>query len=106
MRRLAKDPDLAFLDAELVNGPTVASAGPSSAEVERKAFFFVLEVIQLMENVWSDFGLESEASRNNPKNAGWMQEFRKWAKSDTVVKTWQASKENYNPLFQQFFETL
>jgi hypothetical protein len=106
MKRLAEDPDLAFLDAELVNGPRVPAAAPPSADIERKAFFFVLEAIQLMENVWSDFGLESAANRNNPKNAGWMEEFRKWASSNTVVKTWKASRDNYNPLFQQFFENL
>jgi hypothetical protein len=102
MSRLAGDPDLAFLDAELVGG----TPAPASAAAERKAFFFVLDAIQLMENVWFEFGLESDANRNNPRNGGWMNTFRKWAKAPTVVKTWKASKDNYNTLFGHFFDGL
>ncbi len=107
MKQLASDPDLAFLDAELVGLVTVETpAVTASADARRKAFFFVLDLIQLMENVWSEFGFEFEANRDNPKNGGWMTMFRKWAKAPSVITTWQASRENYNTLFGHFFDRL
>lgn len=107
MKQLGADPDLAFLDAELLGGlPAEAPALEVSAEARRKAFFFVLDLIQLMENVWFDLGLESEANRDNPQNGGWMTMFRKWANAPSVISTWQASAENYNTLFRHFFDSL
>ena len=40
---------------------------------------FMLEVIQLMQNVHTEFRLEHASNRSNPRNAGWMATFRDWA---------------------------
>jgi hypothetical protein len=106
MKRLAGDPDLAFLDAELAGRtPAAATAMPSTA-AERKAYFFILELIQLMVNVWSEFGLESDVNRNNPTNGGWMNLFRTWAHAPSVRENWRVSRVRCSPLFQQFMDNL
>jgi hypothetical protein len=106
MKRLAGDPDLAFLDAELVGRTSTAAPATPSPDAERKAFFFILDLIQLMENVWSEFGMESDVNRNNPKNGGWMAVFQTWANAPTVAKTWDTERLSYNTLFQQFMDRL
>jgi hypothetical protein len=106
MKQLGSDPELAFLDMELI-GRTVAVPPPAlNAAAERKAFFFVLDLLQLVENIWFEFKLQSAVNRDNPKNGGWMILFRTWAKAPTVVKTWKASRDSFNTLFQQFFDDL
>src|SRR4051794_38037879 len=62
MRQLGSNPDLAFLDAELVGPTSGAAPAPPTAAAERKAFFFVLDLIQLMENIWFEFKLESDVN--------------------------------------------
>jgi hypothetical protein len=106
MKRLAGDPDLAFLDAELAGRTSAATASTPSLAAERKAFFFLVELIQLMENVWFEFGLESNTNRDNPKNGGWMAVFQMWANAPSVTKTWQLSRGRYSTLFQQFIDNL
>lgn len=106
MKRLGSDPDLAFLDVELVGSSSGAAPALPTVDAERKAFFFALDLIQLTENIWFEFKLESHVNRDNPKNGGWMTLFHMWAKAPTVVKTWKASRGSFNKLFQQFFDDL
>ena len=106
MKRLASDPDLAFLDAELAGRTSADTAPTPSPAAERKAFFFTVELIQLMQNVWFEFGLESNMNRDNPKNGGWMAVFQMWANAPSVIKNWQLSRGRYSTLFQQFIDKL
>jgi hypothetical protein len=106
MKQLANEPELAFLDEQLAGITASEPAAPVSAEAERKAFFFVLDLIQLMENVWFELGFESAAIRDNPKNGGWIAMFKKWAKAPVVMKTWEVARENFNTLFGAFFDQL
>ncbi len=105
LKVLALDADLSFLDAELIPGGAATNVTLTPA-IERKVHFFILEVIQLMENVWFEFDLDSQMNRENPKNGGWMQTLRLWSSSKTVQKVWDPSRDNYNKLFQKFFEDL
>ena len=64
---------------------------------------FLVEVIQLIENVYTEFHLEHAANRANPRNAGWMTVFRRWANSPLLYdQVWNKVHGDYNPLFQQF----
>jgi hypothetical protein len=125
LRRLSEDPALSFLDHRIMlrtqsraasEPPAQASTVPATAQanapplppppldwaVNRRAFFFIVDMIQLMENVWSDLGFDRQANRNHPKFQGWIHVFQHWAKDDEFDKVWQQVKKDYNPLFQDF----
>jgi hypothetical protein len=112
MKRLSDDTDLAYLDAQIFCPAGTAKCGPApdpgkkTDEVERKAFFYCLDLIQLMENVWADLHLFNKADRDNPKNGGWIRVFQHWARQPQFKKTWDRAGYTFNPLFQQFFNTM
>jgi hypothetical protein len=107
MKRLSDDPDLAYLDPQIIRSAAPATFMPPPNEsTERKAFYFGLELIQLMENVWSDLHLFNTGDRDSPSNGGWMEVFRYWASQELFRTTWERSRYTYNPLFRQFFDEL
>jgi hypothetical protein len=107
MKRLSDDANLAFLDGEIVLSPQQKpGSGAKDEAARRKAFFVVVELIQIMENVWFDFNLDRAGNRNNPKNQGWMSIFRRWVKADMFPGVWGQVRANYNPLFQDFVDKL
>ena len=72
VRRIAEDPDLAFLDNQLFRGmPTVAQPEVTP----RKAVYFCMEMIQLMEDVYFELNLQHRSVRENPIFAGWLDVF-------------------------------
>jgi hypothetical protein len=73
----------------------------------KETVLFGLEVIQLMQNVYTEFDLQHRANRANPRNAGWMEVFRRWVENDVFYEDiWGIVKDDYHPLFQQFMEDL
>jgi hypothetical protein len=105
MKRLSDDPDLSALGDQLFCAPQQPRT-PVNPVRERKEFLYCLDLIQLMENVWSDLGLEHSSERSNPKNAGWMSVFRVWANQPAFSQAWERASYTYNPLFKAFFEKL
>lgn len=81
---------------------------PPAGQVQpdRRVVAAVLEIIQLMQNVFTEFRLAYPANCANPRNRGWMGVFRRWARSEVVDQVWQGRRTDYNPLFQQFMEDL
>ena len=66
-----------------------------------------MTLMQLMQNVYTEFQLADPFNRANPKNAGWMRVFREWAASDLLQKViWPQIRHDYHPLFHEFFESL
>jgi hypothetical protein len=115
MKRLSEDPKLSYLDREIIprlgkdckDRPLEPDAPADvSEETRRKAFFYCLDLMQLMENVWADLHLYNRADRENPKNGGWMRVFRHWVLQPVFVATWGEASCTYNELFRQFFEQL
>jgi hypothetical protein len=105
MKRLSDDKDLEFIGSQFFRRrPTVAK--PTVSEVSRKAFYFCLDVIQLMQDVYFELEFSSKEIRYSPEYGGWMSTFRDWAASDTVQQTWDIAKSSYNKLFQEFFDEL
>jgi hypothetical protein len=109
MKRLSGDPALlSELGPQLFDWNTPPSQGQYDINDpgHRKMFFYVLELIQLMENVWFDMHLDRKAERDSPRHGGWMSIFARWASQPAVQWTWKWSHKTFNPLFQQFLDTL
>jgi hypothetical protein len=112
MTRISNDTELAFFDTRLFRPPDGPSPntprdlpGEGSA-AGRKAFYVCLDLIQLMENVYTDLHLRNRADRNNPNNAGWMGIFCYWVQGDIFQRTWKTARHTYNPLFREFYDEL
>ena len=73
----------------------------------KEQFVFIVEQIQLMENVFGEFEFEHRARRANPRNRGWMTIFRQWVQSPAFYRgVWPLVKHSYNPVFQDFIKRL
>ena len=117
MERLSADPDLKYQDPQIFCAESSETCGHAAADVgtedpgaadsdtiERKAYFYCLDLIQLMENVWSDLRFFEKTNRDNPQNHGWIMVFRHWSRQPVFQKTWKRARYTFNPLFQQFFD--
>ena len=109
LKRL-EDPNLAHLIPQIFCNQKVdcgAEPKPLAPPPDpQKEFFFCLEAIQLIENVWADVHLFNRSDLENPRNAGWISVFRYWARQPAFQSAWQQASYTYNPLFRQFFEAM
>src|SRR5512138_3180668 len=107
MRALRQEPDFALLVPELL--PEYPPGTPhQTITPNERILLFGTEVIQLIENVYTEYQLEHATNRANPRNNGWMNVFRRWAEPDgfLVKDVWPRVKDSYNPLFQEFMDQL
>ncbi len=115
IERLRNTGELAFLDSQIypewnrllrqgsapeVEPPEHTLWLPKSAEEKRHGFYFCNSLIQLMENVYLDLGLDDEHS--HPDNRGWMNLFKHWSWSGMFRVTWAISAATYGHRFQAF----
>ena len=105
MARLAADPDLRYLDSQVLIGAAFHPR-PMNRKTLRRGWFFCNDCIQLMENVYFDLKLNQERERSNPNVGGWMSVFNHWKSQPEFIATWQQAQKNYNPLFQDFYNSL
>ena len=109
--RLRKDPDLAFLDAQIypewqrlnaqATGPAPTQLWlPTQPAELRAGFYFCNSLIQLMESVYLDLRLAQE--HDHPDNRGWMNLFKHWAWSGMFRATWAICVSTYGARFQTF----
>lgn len=73
---------------------------PDDAEARRDGFYLCASVIQLMENVYTDLGLETHC--DHPDNRGWMNLFRHWSWCSMLRVTWALTAATYGARFQTF----
>ncbi len=108
IKRVSDDKDLRFLDTRLFDKYSDLAAPPLSddPDVLRKAKYICLDLIQLMENVYTDLHFRNRADRCNPSNGGWIQVFRYWTRQDIFQRTWLFARDTYNPLFREFYNDL
>ena len=77
-----------------------------SSDADQQIFLYCLQLIQLMENVWFDLHFDRALERDGPRHSGWISIFARWTQQPAIQWTWKYSRGTFNPLFQQFFETL
>jgi hypothetical protein len=102
MKSLAATPGLKALYEELVSGQRFSgpsrTGAPSPEEVSAG-----MELMQLVQNVYTEFGFDNAFNRANPRNSGWTSVFRKWLRSPILAgEIWPLIASDYHPLFQQF----
>lgn len=99
IRRLGSKTELQPLMADLVfDAPSTLTTG----QLNEEGRAFIIEVIQLMENVHTEYRFDHAVNRANPRNAGWMAVCRRWAKRPVVHGVWKQVEKDYNPIFGQF----
>ena len=105
MRRLAEQSDAQPLLRELVTGKPSSVAVPSP--VPAGLIAAGVDVMQLIENVYTEYGFEHALNRQNPRNHGWVHMFERWVKSPILYNTlWPIVREDYQPFFCTFIEQL
>ena len=94
-----------LLDASLASpNPPPAWTG---AQPTDEQFVYIVEQLQLMENVFVEFEFEHRAHRANPRSRGWMTIFRQWVHNPALYDgVWPRVRHSYNPVFQDFIERL
>jgi hypothetical protein len=104
MSALRTEAALRGLVPELTEGVTAVRRLPKQGTAPER--LFLLEVIQLMENVYVEFHLQYRANRSNPGCAGWMKMLRFWRNSAVLTEVWNDVEDSYNPRFKQFMNTV
>lgn len=99
MRRLGEKDDLQELMADLIFD---AGSSMTPEKLNRESRMLLIEIIQLMENVFTEYRLEHAVNRANPRNAGWMTVFRRWAQRPVLKDVWKQVEKDYNPAFRRF----
>jgi hypothetical protein len=109
MKRLNEDTDLKKLEPQVIRPENpdpqkIAVTFDALPEaVKDKGFYYCLELIQLMENVWADLHLYNSADRDSPRNGGWAAVFKYWVNQPLFEHAWKRAGKTYNNLFQDFF---
>jgi hypothetical protein len=73
----------------------------SSFETFRASFYVSCQILQLMENVYMDLDLEN--TWEHPDNAGWKEQFTRWARLPAISRTWELARHTFGKRFQYFW---
>jgi hypothetical protein len=73
-----------------------------TAEEMRATLYFLVQIIQLMEDAWLACHLETHW--NHPNNLGWMNAFQRWAYTPSFRLWWPILKPMYGSKFRRFME--
>jgi hypothetical protein len=103
MQRIGKDQALTDLNGELTSGKPASTKRPATATAEEISAG--IDLMQLVQNVYTEFNFESAFNRANPRNSGWMSVFRKWRRSPILAELiWPNIRNDYHALFQVFVD--
>ncbi len=101
--RIASDEDLHELGHKLFSvHPEFGPGGIHSPE----EFYFVMVLLQLVEDVYFDFELERTHWQSDPRIGGWIKLFELWASSKIVKDVWSSKKDTFRKDFQNFWDEL
>jgi hypothetical protein len=78
-----------------------SKASPKPEEMDA-TLHFLIQMIQLMEDVW--FAAYLETHWNDPNNLGWMNTFQRWAYTPSFRLWWPILKPMYGRKFRRFME--
>jgi hypothetical protein len=102
MRQLMATEGLKPLYRELVE-PVALPRSEKTPEM----VVFSMGLLQLMQNVYTEFRLEGAFNQANPRNSGWIQVFYRWLQSDLLYnQIWPDLRNDYHALFRQFVDDL
>jgi hypothetical protein len=96
-----------FPEVQAALGPSPAPTGaitpPLAAptpDETTKTLYFLMLVIQVMEDAW--VGAELETLWSHPLNEGWMNYFQRWASTPSFRRWWPILRPIYSPGFRDF----
>jgi Patatin-like phospholipase len=72
----------------------------------RRKFYFYLQLLQLIEDVFVDLDFGSAYKWNHPTTKGWRTVIQYWAKRPEMKEVWEKQKENYGQPFHACFDDL
>ncbi|MGB9123914.1 MAG: hypothetical protein WCE73_25080, partial [Candidatus Angelobacter sp.] len=72
----------------------------------RRKFFFYVQLLQLIEDVFVDLEFSSAYRWNHPATAGWKQVLEHWADQPDMRDVWEKQKDNYGQPFRDCFDDL
>jgi hypothetical protein len=72
----------------------------------RREFFFYLQLLQLIEDVFVDLEFGSAYRWNHPSTAGWKKVIEHWARQQRLREVWEKQKDNYGQPFHDCFADL
>jgi patatin-like phospholipase len=82
--------------------PKFGSHTPMNSKEMSRVLHFLLQIIQLMEDVW--IGCQLETHWNDPNNLGWMNAFQRWAYTPSFRLWWPILKPMYGSKFRRFMD--
>jgi len=96
---------LAELFPELaeIQGTPVPAAAPTEvddAQVRLRTLFFLMRVLQVMEDAWA--GADLDENWSHPVNSGWMSYFQRWASCPSFRHWWPILRPIYSDGFRNF----
>ncbi len=86
--------------------PELFRAFPHENEWTHNSGHICNSLIQLMERVFYDLGLEDLDERRHPYVRGWLNIFEYWVSRDAFEKTWQVTENSYPQRFREFYKSL
>jgi GNAT superfamily N-acetyltransferase len=90
-----------FPELQTINAGSSSDTPMKPTEMNRTLHFLV-QIIQLMEDVWLICYLETHW--NDPNNLGWMNTFQRWAYTPSFRLWWPILKPMYGRKFRRFME--
>jgi hypothetical protein len=97
---LAQSPEL--VSAVIEHFP----ADVSGSEQQRRSFFFHLQLLQLVEEVFVDLDLARAEKWDHPASRGWRDLITYWARQPRMREVWESQKESYGQPFRDHFDDL
>jgi hypothetical protein len=103
LKTLSDCPDLTSMDSDIVGAmPEWAEKSPAN----RHKFFFYMQLLQLMEDVFVDLDFASAQKWNHPATAGWRRVITYWAEREEIKSVWEKQKNTFGQPFRDCFDDL
>jgi hypothetical protein len=103
LTRIAGNSDLHDLGSKLfLTGKNSESGYPLSPN----EFYFVMVLLQLVEDIHFDLQLDKDIWLDDPRIGGWVRLFTDWARSDVVEEVWNSTQQTFRADFRTFWDNI